>query len=173
MGLLHRRVRAHRHGHAGTGGRACRDEVPRVRRSRLERGAAAVETALCLVFIVVPLVLGVIEFGAMLSFRQALSQAASEGARAAVGAPSTAAAQSAAQTAINNALSHYTSAGIQCGSQLTCTYPALPSSCPSGHTCMSVKVSTNYRSNPKFISFPGLDFVLPNTLSFTSTVEVS
>jgi Flp pilus assembly protein TadG len=159
MGLLHRRVRAHRHVHA------------RPRWS--ESGAAAVETALCLVFIVVPLVLGIIEFGAMLSFRQALSQAASEGARAAVGAPSTAAAQSAAQTAINNALANYSSAGIQCGSELTCSYPAPPSSCPSGHTCITVQVSTDYRDNPKFISFPGLDFALPNTLSFTSTVEVS
>jgi len=159
MGLLHRRVRAHRREHAG--------------RRRSDRAAAAVETALCLVFIVVPLVLGIIEFGAMLSFRQALSQAASEGARAAVGAPTTGDAQTAAQTAINNALSNYSSAGIQCGSQLTCTYPAPPASCPSGHTCMSVRVSTDYRSNTKFISFPGLDFALPQTLSFTSTVEVN
>lgn len=54
--------------------------------SREERGAAAVEFALILPILVV-LVFGIIAFGYMLSFRQALSQAAAEGGRAAAVKP--------------------------------------------------------------------------------------
>lgn len=61
----------------------------RRRLARTERGAAAVEAALVLTAVVLPVVFGIIAYGYMLSFRQTLSQAASEGARAAVGAPLT------------------------------------------------------------------------------------
>ena len=53
----------------------------RARRERGSRGAAAVEFAL-LVPIVLLLLFGIISYGYMLSFRQAMSQGASEGARA-------------------------------------------------------------------------------------------
>ena len=56
------------------------------RRRRTESGAAAVEFALVLPLLVV-LVLGIISYGVMLSFRQTLSQATTEGARAAGGDP--------------------------------------------------------------------------------------
>lgn len=136
-----------------------------------ERGAAAVETALCLTFIVIPLILGAVEFGTMLTYRQALSQAASEGARSVVGAP-TSSITSTAQTAIRQALTTY---GQTCGaSGLTCTI-STPSAtnCAASHTCVTVTVTSTYRSNSKFLSFPGLGFALPSTLSFTSSVEVS
>src|SRR5690348_1523714 len=102
-------------------------------RKREERGAAAVETALCLCFLVLPLVFATIAYAYMFSFRQTLSQAASEGARAAVGAASTPTcsgdpstftatscpAQYAAATGIANALSTY---GMTCGTKyLSCT----------------------------------------------------
>jgi Flp pilus assembly protein TadG len=52
-----------------------------------DRGAAMVEFALILP-IFVALVFGIISYGYMLSYRQAVSQAASEGARAAAIVPS-------------------------------------------------------------------------------------
>lgn len=141
------------------------------RRTRRERGAAAVETALCLTFIVIPLIFGVIEFGMMLTYRQALSQAASEGARSTVGAP-TASVTSTAQTAISQSLTSYAQT---CGTGgLTCTISApTTANCAANHTCVTVTVKSTYRGNSKFISFPGLGFALPSTLSFTSSVEVS
>ncbi|MCZ4498171.1 MAG: hypothetical protein JWQ74_724 [Marmoricola sp.] len=140
-------------------------------RKRDSRGAAAVETALCICFIVVPLVFATISYAYMFSFRQALSQAASEGARAAVGAP-TASVTSSATTAIQNALSNY---GMTCGvKSLTCAV-SVPTAtgCPSPHTCVTVTVSYNYRDNSLLPTVPGMGFTLPNNLSFTSVVQVS
>ena len=83
--------------------------------SRDDRGAAALEFALILPILVV-LVFGVIAFGYMLSFRQAMSQAAAEGGRAAavqVGGTSNGDRISAARAAINDALDSY---GVECTS---------------------------------------------------------
>lgn len=156
---------------------------------RDERGAAAVEAALVLCFLVVPLIFTVIGYAYMFSFRQTLSQAASEGARAAVGAPtcttamsspytgSTCDAQKAAASAVSGALSSYS---MSCGaSNLTCDITAPFSgtsggtTCPTGHTCVKVQVSYPYRDHPLIPSFPLLGIVLPSSLSFTSVVEVS
>ena len=143
----------------------------RTRRSpTAERGAAAVEFAL----LVVPLLMiiwGLISYGVMFSYRQALSQAVGEGARAAVGAP-TGLVSSVATAAIGSALDSY---GQTCGATLTCTISA-PSSaapCPNGHTCVTVTVSYPYRDNPIIPNVPGFGIVMPQTLSFTQTVQVS
>jgi hypothetical protein len=100
-----------------------------------------------------------------------LSQAVGEGARAAVGAP-TASISSAATASIGSALDSYSQT---CGSTLTCTISAPTSggSCPSGHTCVTVTVSYPYRDNPIVPNVPGFGIVMPQTLSFTQTVEVS
>jgi Flp pilus assembly protein TadG len=58
----------------------------RASRHRAEGGAAAVEFALVAPLLLL-LVFGVISYGYMLSFRQALSQGAAEGARAAAVSP--------------------------------------------------------------------------------------
>lgn len=159
------------------------------RRRRDESGAAAVETALCLVFIVIPIVFAIISYAYMFSFRQALSQSADEGARAAVGAsttgcPSTGTSQTSfgsyssttcaaeyyASQAVANNLSQY---GMTCGSNnLTCTMTL--TSCNSGaNTCISVQVAYPYRSHSLLPTIPGFGFVLPPNLSFTSSVTVS
>ncbi|HEX7738959.1 MAG TPA: TadE/TadG family type IV pilus assembly protein [Marmoricola sp.] len=130
------------------------------------------ETALCMVFIVVPLVLGIIEFGAMLTFRQALSQAASEGARATVGAPS-GDVTSAATAAIKNVMDGQTYLSTNCSNGLNCDISS-PYSCDGGvHTCVKVVVSADYKNLDGAITFPGMSFAVPSKLSFTSTVEVS
>lgn len=136
------------------------------------------------------LIFGGISYAYMFSFRQAVSQAASEGSRAAVGAynvgdptcantgPYTALtcpAQNAAATAVANALNSY---GQTCGTKnLTCTIsigtsPAI-AQCAAGHTCVSVRVSYPYRDKSLLPTVPGMGFVLPETLSFTSVVQVS
>ncbi|HEX4190556.1 MAG TPA: TadE/TadG family type IV pilus assembly protein [Marmoricola sp.] len=141
-------------------------------KKRDDRGAAVVETALCLCFLVLPLVFATISYGYMLSFRQALSQAASEGARAAVGAPSASAVTSSATTAIENSLSTYK---LTCsGGTLTCSISApTTTGCPSPHTCVTVTVSYPYRAHNLLPTLPGMGFTLPNNLSFTSVVQVS
>jgi len=153
------------------------------RRRRNESGAAAVETALCLTFIVLPLVFGIISYAYMFSFRQALSQAAAEGARAAVGATTGVAcppggpfnsgcpAQYAASQAVANDLSQY---GMACGTNhLTCTI-SVPADCNDGaNQCISVRVTYPYRSHSLMPTIPGFGFILPPDLSFTSSVTVS
>lgn len=157
--------------------------MARVRRE--EHGAAAVEFALVVPLILI-LVFGIIAYGYMFSFRQALSQAAAEGARAAVGASTTGCSDAdwnvsgcapgtAAATAVANDLSQYSNGGaiLSCGNgNLTCTI-AKAASCASGHTCISVTVSYPYRDHSLLPTVPGFGFTLPSTLSFTSVVEVS
>ena len=152
---------------------------------RGERGAAALEFAL-LMPLLLALVFGIIAYGYMFSFRQALSQAASEGARAAVGGPTTGCAAAnwnaagcapgtAAANAINGVVSGYRNRGttLACGAgSLTCTI-AQSASCATGHTCVAVTVSYPYRSNSLLPTVPGFGFTLPSTLSFTSVVQVS
>lgn len=158
-------------------------------RRRSETGAAAVETALCLTFIVLPLVFAIISYAYMFSFRQALSQAAGEGARAAVGAsmsgcPSTGVAQTSfssfsattcaaeyfASQAIANDLSQY---GMSCGgNNLTCTLTL--AGCNGGaNTCLTVQVAYPYRDHSLLPTIPGFGFTLPPNLAFTSSVTVS
>ncbi len=115
---------------------------------------------------VVPLLIiifGTITYGFMLSFRQSVSQAAAEGARAIAVAPSTADRTAIAYSAIQKVLSQQCNTGV-----LTCAV-STPASCS---TCLSVKVTWDYQhdsSKPKLL----FGFMIPNTLSFTSTTEVN
>jgi len=159
------------------------------RRRGNESGAAAVETALCLTFIVLPIVFAIISYAYMFSFRQALSQSADEAARAAVGASTTGcptagtsqtsfgtysattcAAEYYASQAVATNLAQY---GMSCGANnLTCTMTL--NSCNSGaNTCISVQVGYPYRSHSLMPTIPGFGFTLPPNLSFTSSVTVS
>jgi Flp pilus assembly protein TadG len=140
-------------------------------RKRDDRGAAAVETALCLCFLVIPLVFATIAYAYMFSFRQALSQAASEGARAAVGGTNITTQTSAAKDAIKNALTSY---GMTCGDgTLTCNIVPTTANCPSTRSCLSVTVTYPYRDHSLLPTIPGLGFTLPANLAFTTVVQVS
>lgn len=149
------------------------------------RGAAAVETALCICFIVLPLTFGIISYAYMLSFRQSISQATTEGARAAaVAPPARDAAQSAqnraaVQDAINNALTN----GVMCDLASTqlgrdtdgdgapdfgvgdCTLTG------DGST-ERVTIDYDYKAHPLLPDF-GLGIVLPDHLSYSASAEVS
>lgn len=150
--------------------------------SREERGAAAVEFALILPILVV-LVFGIIAFGYMLSFRQALSQAAAEGGRAAAVKPAGTASGdrlTAARAAVNDALDSY---GVECtsggglthsgGASGTCTISiGACSSGPTGAQCAKVTLDYPYSSNA-LIPGLGINAVLPDNLVYSTEVRVS
>lgn len=139
-------------------------------RSRRDRGAAAVEFAL-IAPLVLLLLFGIISYGYMLSFRQALSQGASEGARAgAVWAASYQSSQDSARTAaakasINEALSSY---GVSCTNGATCTVAVV--ACGTAR-CIEVEVSYPYASKPLTPKLPLVP--MPATLTYTAQARVS
>lgn len=158
----------------------------RLRARRAQTGAAAVELALVAPLLLL-LVFGIISYGYMLSFRQALSQAAAEGARAAAVSPypDATAKQQSAVSAINDAIggSAYgvTCSGAAVGSTLkrggvtvgTCS--VVTASCLQDVTknCVTVRLNYDYKNNPLLPKFPGVGLVLPDNLATDSTVRVS
>lgn len=146
-------------------------------RERNQRGAAVVETALCLCFLVLPIVFATIGYAYMLAFRQTVSQSAAEGARAAAVAPSGTATeerQAAAYQAVDASMSTGVG-GLKCGeNHLTCT-ASLVANCGDGTSgnCMKVTVSYPYRDHSLLPTIPGLGFVLPKQLSYSAMAQVS
>jgi Flp pilus assembly protein TadG len=145
---------------------------PQVRRCRDETGATAVEFAI-VVLPLVGLVFGLIAYGYMLSFRQAISQGAAEAARAAAiwHAPYTTSQngdrQTAAIAAANEALKSY---GVTCGqngTQCTVSFDA----CEGGSaTCAAVTISYPYADQP-LIPLPLIP--LPGALQYTAETRAS
>lgn len=162
--------------------RALRREAGCRRTGRDDRGAAALEFALILPILVV-LVFGIIAFGYMLSFRQALSQAAAEGGRAAAVKPAGTASGdrlTAARAAVNDALDAY---GVECtsggglthagGASGTCTIAiGACSSGPAGAECAKVTLDYPYSDNA-LIPGLGINAILPDDLVYSTEVRVS
>ena len=133
------------------------------------------------------LVFGVISYGYMLSFRQALSQGAAEGARAAAVSPYPSATdkEQSALDAINDALDvdayGITCTGTASGSALkkdaatvgTCS--VITAACDSDPTkdCVTVSLDYLYKDNPLLPNFPGVGLVLPSHLTYDATARVS
>jgi len=146
-------------------------------RGKNQSGAAVVETALCLSFVVLPVVFGTIGYAYMLSFRQGISQSAAEGARAAAVAPSSASITdrtTAATNAVNAAIAS-APGDLSCGvNNLTCTVVQVPN-CGNGsaHDCMRVTISYPYRDHSLVPSVPGLGITLPSTITYSATAEIS
>lgn len=149
--------------------------------ARTERGAAAIEFALVANLLLL-LVMGIISYGYMLSFRQGLSQGAAEGARAAavlataVTAPQKSAA---AKAAVSEALSSY---GVSCdGVNLkngttsvgTCTTSVATCANDATAQCATVTVDYLYRDNPLVPTFPGLGLLVPEHLRYSAVAKVS
>ena len=143
--------------------------MPPHARARRERGAAAVEFALVAPILIL-LVFGIISYGYMLSFRQAMSQGAAEGARAgAVWASAYAPSQdaqriAAARTGVDEALSSY---GVSCSSGATCQIRM--QACGTG-TCLAVTVTYPYGTRPLTPDVPLVP--MPDSLSYTATARV-
>ena len=141
-----------------------------------ERGAAVVETALCLCFVVLPLVFASIAYAYMLSFRQTVSQSVAEGARAAAVAPATATQAQridVAKAAVTAALKSG-AGGLTCSSPYVTCDVVKVTSCGdgSGNDCMKVTVSYPYKDH-SLLPIPGLGFAMPDTITYTAVAEVS
>jgi Flp pilus assembly pilin Flp len=134
-----------------------RDSNPSRARGR-EDGAAAVEFALLVVPLLL-LVLAVISYGYMLSFRQSISQAAAEAARAAALAPADADREAIARRTVQEVL------GVACGSAyLSCTFPA--QTC--GVECVGVQLTYLYEDDPSKPVFPGAGIAIPDRLAYVA-----
>jgi Flp pilus assembly protein TadG len=158
----------------------------RARRRRSQDGAAAVEFALVAPLLLV-LVFGVISYGYMLSFRQALSQGAAEGARAAAVSPYPAASdkEAAALDAINDALDvkayGVTCTGVAAGSPLmkdgttvgSCSVTTATCASDPTKDCVTVALDYRYKSHPLLPNFPGVGLLLPSHLKYDATARVS
>ena len=143
-----------------------------VRWGREERGASAVEFAL-VVLPLVGLVFGLIAYGYMLSFRQAISQGAAEAARAAAiwHAPyadtQLGERQDAAVAAANEALKSY---GVECGQNGTQCLVSF-TDCEGGAAkCAEVTISYPYADEP-LIPLPLIP--LPGALQYTAETRAS
>lgn len=150
---------------------------------RGERGAAAVEFALVAPLLLL-LVFGIIDYGYMLSFRQALSQGAAEGARAAAVKPAgtaTGTLEDVMRAAVNDALDSY---GVQCsGAALQhkvdgawqpagdCTLTIGACSNNATVTCATVTLAYTYGDDPLLPDVPLVP--LPGELSYTTSVEIN
>jgi Flp pilus assembly protein TadG len=133
------------------------------------------------------LVFGVISYGYMLSFRQALSQGAAEGARAAAVSPYPASAdkEASALNAINDALDvnayGVTCSGAAANSPLkkdgatvgTCSVTTAACASDPTKDCVTVQLDYRYKDNPLLPNFPGVGLVLPAHLAYDATARVS
>jgi Flp pilus assembly protein TadG len=154
-----------------------RGEAGRSRAS--EQGAAAVEFALVVPFLLL-LVLGIISYGYLLSFRQAVSQGAAEGARAAAVSPADtdAAKVAAARAALNDSLDTY---GVTCddsGNLLhggadvgDCAVTIAACANDATEDCASLTVDYLYDDHPLLPDFPLVP--LPDHLDYTAVARVS
>jgi Flp pilus assembly protein TadG len=151
--------------------------------ARSESGAAVVETALCLCFIVLPLTFGTIGYAYMLSFRQTVSQSAAEGARAAAVAPASGDRVAAARNAVSQSMATGVG-GMSCNSagklvkagvavaDSVCSASVANCTSTAGQ-CVTVTVAYPYRRKSLLPSIPGLGFTLPSTISYSAVAEVS
>lgn len=154
-------------------------------RRRHDAGSAAVEFALMAPLLLL-LVFGIVAYGYMLSFRQALSQGATEGARAAAVSayPTQSQKVTDAVSGVNDALGGY---GVQCDIATNATTGTLrrdgvavgsctvsPATCVNNAlaSCMSVQVTYDYQNHPLVPEVPGVGLVLPNSLSYTAVAQV-
>ncbi|HEU5035803.1 MAG TPA: TadE/TadG family type IV pilus assembly protein [Nocardioides sp.] len=148
------------------------------RARREEHGAAAVEFALVVPFLLL-ILFGIISYGWMLSFRQALSQGAAEGARAAAVtvADDDAGRTAAALASLNDSLDLY---GVSCsGGSLfrggtavgTCSLTIAACANDTAAQCATVDVDYRYADHPLLPDFPLVP--LPDSLHYSAVARVS
>ena len=140
------------------------------RRPRGDVGSVAVEFAL-VVPVLLLLVAGIVSYGYMLSFRQALSQATAEGARAAAVAAAGADRESLATAAVDRALSSYED--VTCAGEAVACEVSVDPCGADGPAYATVDVRYDYDGHPLTPELPGLGLVMPDTLSYRSSVRVT
>lgn len=159
-----------------------------------ERGAVVVEFSLVAVLLVF-LILGIIAFGMILSFKQQMTQAAEEGAREAVGAiddPGTTTVDEREQQAFDvaraaiavsddrccsvDSTSSSTAVGNNPSAPMTLT-PEIGDYCAKGRAEEFIKVTIAYPYDdeplvPVPTEIPPLSFLFPDTLTSEATVDL-
>lgn len=150
-----------------------------------ETGSAAIEFAL-LAPILLMLVVGIVAYGYMLSFRQAVSQGATEGARAAAVSayPTQSQKVGDAVASVNDSLASYgvtcvlpsgMSAGtLQRGGESVGTCGVASATCANNAlaSCMSVQIVYDYAHHPLVPDMPGLGVVMPHYINYTAVAQV-
>jgi Flp pilus assembly protein TadG len=138
-----------------------------------DEGAETVEFAI-IVVLLITLLYGIVSVGLSLAAKVTITQAASDGARAGI-VMSTPALQ--VSTAESAAASDLTWMGrgtcSPTGTTITCFASEATCSANSSQTCLTVVVTYNYASKPLFPPLPGLGILAPNTITTSSTLQVS
>jgi Flp pilus assembly protein TadG len=141
---------------------------------RREDGAETVEFAIVVVLLIT-LVYGIVSVGLSLAAKVTITQAAADGARAGIVMPTAALQVSTAEAAAANDVAWMGRGTCSpTGTTITC-YAAPPGPCPANpsQTCLTVTVTYNYAQSPIFPPLPGLGILSPNTITTSSTLQVS
>jgi Flp pilus assembly protein TadG len=134
------------------------------------------------VVLLVTLVYGIVSVGLTLAAKVTLTQAATDGARAGIVFPltstntvSAAALAAAANTAANdvNWMGRGTCGNATSGTTITCVATSAACTANPSQLCLTVTVTYHYAQSPIFPAIPGMQIVLPNTITSSSTLQVS
>jgi Flp pilus assembly protein TadG len=136
------------------------------------------------VVLLITLLYGIVSIGLSLAAKVTLTQAASDGARAGIVMPTTALQISTAQAAAANDVA-WMGKGA-CGTTaspstpITCVATVNQANCSSPNyppgaapVCLKVVVTYNYADSPLFPVLPGFGVLSPNTITTSSTLQVS
>jgi len=139
------------------------------RRLRSDEGAAMVEMSIAGVLVIL-LLLGVLMFGYLMSFRQNMTQAAAEGVRAgAVAADPVVAATGASNQALDSFLQNGCShTGMSCNITVLPACPAQPA-----RKCIQVELVYDYAAHPFLPDVPLMSSFFPDTIESTSVAEIN
>jgi Flp pilus assembly protein TadG len=131
------------------------------------------------VMLLIALLYGIISYGLVLAAQSTLTQAAADATRSGIVISST---TGAVTTAEGQAANDVGWMGKGCNepdvlgsasSAITCK--ASTGNCPSNanNTCLTVTVKYDYASSPLFPELPGLDVIMPSTISSTNVLQMS
>lgn len=137
-------------------------------------GAALVEFAIVSILLIT-LIMGIIAFGYLLSFKQNVTQAAAEGARAgAVAVVNTP--EEAAEVAVDSAVASFNQS---CGGSMECEIEVhdcgadMAIQTSTEPDCITVALDYDYGANPILPSFPVISSLLPEHITASSTAQVN
>jgi Flp pilus assembly protein TadG len=153
-----------------------------------ETGAEMIEFAFIVVFLI-GLLYGLVTIGLSLATKETITQSAADAARAGIVLSSPLAAETEAQTealhdigwikgsltCASSTVSCAESSTATCANSVTVCVNSYEAFCDSSDTteCLTVVVTYNYSNAPLIPNVPGLDVLVPSTLSSTATLQVS
>lgn len=151
------------------------ERTPHTERLRDERGAALLEFALAVPLLLVLLV-GIVSYGVLLSFKQSMTQVAAEGARAAAVAAEEVDAEVRAKGSVDAGVARVLDRTCDDPTDpddsdaLSCTYSV--DACDSGASCITVELRYDNAASPLVPPLPFVSAVLPSTLTSSAVVRL-